>query len=1004
MIRLFCIAFTLLTTVTAWTQSLTVTGIVKDPDSKPMAGVSIEVVGTSVRTTSNEDGSFSVQLPIGKTELQFSFVGYRTQVVETGGKRTLDVLMLHSEEAMDNVVVIGYGTAKKSDLTGAVVRVNMKELAKLSNVNTFQSLRGVAPGLNVGVTTRPGENPSVGIRGTNSLSSADGQPLIVVDGSIYRGSLTDLNPADIESVDILKDASSSAIYGSQASNGVLLVTTKKGIGNSKPIVSYAGNYSLQSPASLLVPMESKEYTEFFKDVTWTRSRSGLDSLDFNPKYNITQYFKSEDIVRGFNEGQNNDWWGGLTRKSSSQSHTIGIRGKSNDLSYFLSGGYTGVKGFMLNDDYKRYNYRINADAKINRWLNLGIESFFTSSDYSGAAPNVNNAFLLQPFAPIYTPEGSLQIVAGGGPNLNPYLDLNIDNLDKRANLVGNIHADIKLPITGLAYRANFYQNYRTSREAQYNPNGANFTGQAYKNEGVAYDWSFDNIVTYKKNFNKVHDINATFVYGVEKRTGSNTNASAQKFVNGTLGYNFLGAGDPTLNTLASGAYQETSLYTMGRVLYGFKDKYLLTGTVRRDGFSGFGSNNKIGVFPSAAVGWVASNESFIKDNTAWLDFLKFRFSYGSTGNRGVGRYQTLAILKSEPSYVFGEGGTTTLGQYISSMANNNLGWETTTGSNFGVDFTVLHNVFSGTVEYYANNTEGILYNIDLPRLTGFAAVATNIGKVRNHGIEATLTAKLIRSGAFRWEATANYARNRDKIISILGLNKNGVENDIPSSGLFIGKPTGAVYNYEIIGMWQLADQRAGIIPTGFFPGTEKISDLNGDGKYSAADDRKILGYTTPAYRFSIANRVNYKNFGLYIMINSIQGGKNFYLGDDSPYSSGAWSFEEQLKYSNVPKGAWDYWMPENPNARYRRLDAPSAYNPRLYSQRNFIRLQDVSLSYAFSSQLLKKIEIGSLSVFATGKNLVTITKWRGWDPETGQGFAPGIPFMREYSLGVNVEF
>ncbi|MCH5598044.1 TonB-dependent receptor plug domain-containing protein [Niabella ginsengisoli] len=364
-----------------------------------------------MKAVANDEGRYSIDVPSAQTVLNFSFVGFTTQEVTINGRETIDVQLERSAQSLDDVVVIGYGTAKKSDLTGAVARVDMQQFSKLANVSAIQSLRGVTPGLNVGATTRPGQNPDIGIRGTNSLSGADAQPLIVVDGSIYRGSLTDLNPTDIASIDILKDASSAAIYGSQASNGVMLITTKKGgIGSVKPTVNYTGSYTIQRPTSLLVPMESDEYTEFFKDVTWRFSRMGPDSLQANPNYNITQHFKSEDIVRGFNEGQNNDWWGGLTRTASNQNHSISIRGKSNDLNYFISGGYTGVKGFVINDDYKRYNYRINADAKINNWLNLGIESFFTSSDYSGASPSVNNAFLLQPFAPIYTPEGIFKLL------------------------------------------------------------------------------------------------------------------------------------------------------------------------------------------------------------------------------------------------------------------------------------------------------------------------------------------------------------------------------------------------------------------------------------------------------------------------------------------------------------------------------------------------------------------------------------------------------------------
>ena len=560
------------------------------------------------------------------------------------------------------------------------------------------------------------------------------------------------------------------------------------------------------------------------------------------------------------------------------------------------------------------------------------------------------------------------------------------------------------------YRINYSQNYRTANHDQYNPYGANQTGSGYKNSSINYDWIVDNILTFNNTFNDIHNVNATLLYGVEKRTGSHTNSSARDFVNGSLGYNRLEAGNPELNSISTGAWQETSLYSMGRVIYNLSNKYLLTATIRRDGFSGFGTKEKIGLFPSVALGWVASEETFIKDNADWLNYLKVRGSYGSTGRRAVGRYQTLATMESGPMYAFGDGGSSTIGTYISSMANDELGWETTTGLNLGADFAIIDSKLHGNIEYYNNDTKDILYNIQLPTMTGFNSIATNIGKVHNHGVEFSLTGQIIKSKDLNWEATLNYSRNRNEIVSILGFDNDGdgVEDDLVANRLFIGEPQQVVYDYNIVGMWQLADQEAGIIPSGFFPGTYMLEDVSGpdgvpDGVITSADDKKILGYRDPAYRFSIANRVNYKNFSLYVFINSIQGGKNYYLGDDDPYS-GTWRYKEQKTYVNAPAGSWDYWMPENPNAKYRRLDTPSSYQGYHYTQRNFIRLQDVSLSYTFDKSLISKLDMRSLKLYVSAQNLVTITKWKGWDPETGRGFDPGVPLMKNFTFGLNVEF
>ena len=991
-----------------------VTGTVSDENNEPLPGVNVLVKNTTLGTVTDVEGRYSLSVPNEDDILVFSSIGYTTQEVPVNGRTTVDVALAEDVQSLEEVVVVGYGQQKKSDLTGAVVRADIESFSQQPNVNILQSLQGTVPGLNVGTVTGAGESPVISIRGQNTLSGSagDNEPLIVVDGIIYRGSLTDLNPNDIASVDVLKDASSAAIYGSQAANGVIIITTKRGSGSGKPVISYSGQYSLQVPSNTLEPMNGEEYADFLLDVFWLQSRLAPDYLTPNPDFSLSPVFKTQGITQGYEMGRDNDWWDLLTGNGYIQSHDVSIRGQSENMTYFISGGYTGQEGFVENDTYQRYNVRLNLGTNITDWLNMGVESFVSSSDYSGVSPDVSEAFHLQPYAPIYEENGEYVLEPENG--LNPFLEMQIDDMDKRVNLFGNFHTDIKLPfLEGFNYRINYSHNYRTINQGNFNPWGANYTGLGSKDSRRYYDWTFDNIISYQKELNQHHRIDLTLLHGVEKRQFQSDSVSAQNFTNMVLGYNKLEAGDPTLFSVNTGAEEEASLYMMGRLFYSFKDKYLVTGTVRRDGFSGFGTKDKTGIFPSVALGWVVSEENFFKNTVGWFDYLKLRASYGTTARRGVSRYQTLAQVAIEPSRVFGDGGTTTIGQWINTLANNNLGWETTTGLNLGMDFEIIDSRIYGNFEYYNNNTSDILYNIQIPNITGFSTIATNIGEVHNHGIELSLTGQVVSTRDFRWQTTVNFSRNRNRIESILGVDNNGdgKEDDIITNNLFIGEPQNVIYDYKITGMWQLADEEAEVIPDGFFPGTYKIADTNGDGEYSPLD-RQIVGYRDPAYRFSINNQLSYKNFSLNVFINSIQGGKDYYYGDGSPYADNLHYKQDQLSYSNVP--GWDYWMPENPNAKYRRLDIPSNFAPRPYDQRNFIRLQDVSLAYNFGPGFLEKLKLNTLKVYLSGKNLLTLTQWEGWDPETGVdyegdpvsgvGIVAGIPVMRSYAIGLNVEF
>ena len=377
------------------------------------------------------------------------------------------------------------------------------------------------------------------------------------------------------------------------------------------------------------------------------------------------------------------------------------------------------------------------------------------------------------------------------------------------------------------------------------------------------------------------------------------------------------------------------------------------------------------------------------------------------------RYDTQAIIQAQPSIIFGDGGSPNVGKWITSLPNDNLSWETTTGINVGIDFTLFNSKLSGNIEYYNNDTKDILYPIQLPLITGFSGVNTNIGNVANHGLEMTLNTKIMDKGDFKWDAMFNFSRNRNKIVSILGKQNDndgdGIEDDLVANQLFIGEPTDVFYDYDIEGMWQLADEAAGNIPDGFFPGTFKVRDIDGDGVLTAAGDRKIQGYRDPSYRFSIANTFNYKGFRLYFLINSIQGGKDFNYGEEDVTLGeepvGNPLFRDHYGWRNIPKGAWDYWVPENPDARFPQIYDRAAINPNRYAQRNFIRLQELSLSYTFDSSVIEKLKIGRLKLFVSGTNLATITNWKGWDPETGSGLLNGqLPLMSSYTLGLNVEF
>ncbi len=969
----------------------TITGTVTDEKGESIIGANIMEKGTSNGIITDIDGKFSLTVTENAT-LDITYIGYLTQSIQISEQTALSIVLMENSLALDEVVVIGYGTMRKKDVTGSVASADLGALKGSPNVNILQGLQGTVPGLNVGMVDEAGESPSITVRGRSTISGSQ-NPLIILDGIVYYGSLTSLNPNDIKSFDILKDASSKAIYGAQAANGVILITTKRGQNEGTPVITYNTSFSVGSPYNRPHTKNRESYLKMIRDIFWKDAYTEESGYTVeNPNYNIetSAPFTDASIVRGYREGADTDWWDLGTNEATIMTQNVGIQGMSSKVNYYMSFGYDKQSNYIVNDKFNRKTVRINLETQVTDWLKIGTQSFGSFSDYSGEAPNLTQLAQAGPLRMPYDSDGKLVIL--GGDFTNPLIGLYNEDLDKRNELFGNFYAKINnisfLP--GFSWDINYGNMLKWEKQYNSNEYAQAETGEVQKFNGSAYSYTFDNILNYTKDFNR-HHIDATFVIGRTKREYENTTARSTSMANQTLGYNDLAQGK---NQYASSqSWEEASSYQMFRLNYSFQSKYMLTGTIRRDGFSGFATNEKTAYFPSFALGWIASEESFLKQ-VNWLDLLKFRASYGVNGNL-VGRYSSLATVSSSAAYVFGDGGSSAYGQAPANLPNANLRWEKTHGINVALDFGILKNRITGNIEYYQTTTKDLIWKKTLPEITGYKEIIDNIGEISNQGIEFTLNGSPVRSKDFGWDIAFNFSKNNNKIVHLLGdINGDGIEDDLISSNLFIGQPLSAIFHYDVNGIYQLGDN----IPAGYYPGSYRIVDHNGDEKLSA-DDRIILGKSDPSYRFSIHNTFRYKGFSLKVFLNSVQGGKNGYLANADFFGA----YTPQYISSKGMYEEVDFWTPSNPNGRFRNPAGTSSINPNLYQKRNFVRLQDVILSYDFNPSLLSKIRVDALRLSVSGKNLYTWTKWEGWDPETGSGLGyGGRPVMRHFTVGLEL--
>jgi TonB-linked SusC/RagA family outer membrane protein len=972
-------------------QAWEIEGTVKDEEGNPLPGASIVEKGTTNGTQTDFDGKFILNLADANATLVFSYIGFASTEVEVNGQTTIHVQLKESTSGLEEVIVVGYGSQRKADITGSVVRVTTEKTGNIPNSNVLQTIQGQVSGLNVTTGNTAGSNSSVRIRGENSLTASN-NPLLVIDNVIYNGDVSDFNPNDIESIDILKDASSTAIYGARAANGVLLITTKKGR-YGKPKFKFNTYTGFQFADKLIDVLDGPGFEQKIADYNVA-----------NPSANIT-LTDIEEANKA--NGIQTDWIDRVTRTGIISNYQLDVSGGTEKINYYVSGALFDEEGIVVNDNFKRLNLNLNLSTKLTNWWSLGINSTFVTRDLSGIPAGIRSAYGQSPYGSFLDengPGGFARLPVGDALSRHPFMDTLIDEEAKSESLRGVISSKIDIPfIEGLNWTMNYGANIRNDRTNSFTNNL--LTTASIAQNGIAeklhernFDWTLDNILNYTRNIRDKHRIDLTLLYSRESRDLDLTEARANDFVSQELGFNALGLG--AVQQSRSRREAQNSLSQMGRLNYAFDNKYAFTYSIRRDGFSAFAENNKYAIFQAGAFAWTMSNEAFL-ENSEWLNYLKLRLSYGENGNQGIDRFSSLSRINTN-QYLFGNGGSSISTFNISTLANSELTWETTTSKNLGLDFQIFDNKISGSFDAYISNTKDLLQLRSIPSITGFENVLTNIGEVENKGFEFSLNSKNFDNPNFGWDTSIVFSLSRNKIISLGGVDADadGIEDDDIANGWFIGQPLNAIYGFKTDGIYQLNDTD---ILSGYIPGDFRIVDKNGDGAITP-DDRQILGFRSPNYIVSLGNTFRYKSFSLYVLINSTQGGgsDNFYLGDNfdtrSVNQRGFSTYTERFNIQNVP-----YWTPNNPTDLYPRLDYVAPFDHPILEDRSFVRIQDVSFAYDFNDRTLTKFGFSNLQMYVSLKNVQTLTNWSGYNPETGTSVRD-TPRPSSYTFGLNFGF
>lgn len=1023
--------FLLLSTY-GFAQKLPVNGKIIGADGQPLSGVTIEIKGSNQRTLSNADGTFHIEVPSSNSVLVFSYVGFTQQEVAVGSKKEISISMEPQNSALQDVVVVGYGTQKKSDVTGSLVRVGADEIRKRPVANALQAMQGKAAGVDITSNERPGEMGSILIRGKRSIT-ASSNPLYVVDGiplPIGGGGLEALNPNDIESIDILKDASATAIYGSRGANGVVLVTTKQGK-KGKLSLNYVGTMTVEKMYDRTDMMNSEQYIEFRRDayrrVKYLKSDAiatstypDVPTIEDDKRIFGVDPYAWANVAKGWANGTWNgslvpttDWTGMVLQTGITQDHSINASGGTDKMRTYASFGYLNQDGTQLGQDFKRYSGKFSSELKPVKWFTMGgnLTATYSVQNYGFATTNATGAsnlyFAAQgmlPYAVPYDSTGKRINLPGGDINiLNPIGEEKYTvNERKVLRLLGSLYAEVNI-LKGLKYRVNFGPDFYNLRNGIYRDaysvnRGAGESGStnyAQLNQNNKFSWTLDNLIYYDQTFASKHHINLTLLQSASADHFESSSMTATKLPWTSQKWNQLNSVS-ALDGFSSNLIEKQLSSYMGRINYDFNSRFLLTASGRWDGASQLADGHKWDFFPSAALGYRLDQENFIK-NIAWINQLKLRLGYGVTGNSAVDPYSTKGPLQT----LYYTYGSTVVPGYVSSdpssadpisMANLELGWEKTAQVNLGLDFDLLKGRISGALDVYASKTTDLLLESAIPSLSGYTKTWANVGETANKGVELTLNTVNIKKNNFTWSSNLSFAANRDRITKLAA----GKFDDI-SNLRFIDERIGVYYDYVKEGIWQESDEDKALIAKykangiTFNPGDIKVADLNGDLKIDANNDRKIVGHTSPDWAGGMSNTFNYKNWDLSFFIYARWG---------FTIATGAESLQGRFAQRVV-----DYWTPNNPTNAYPSPNYGSASGDAFKSSMNyqdgsFVKMRNISLGYNLSKELSDKLHLSNFKVYAQVQNPGLLYSKIDWiDPDLG-----GSTFNRGFVLGVNLGF
>lgn len=985
-----------------------VKGRVIDEKGEGLPGVNVILKGMSRGSITDENGGFSIQVPDNKAILVVSFVGYETQEIQVGTQTTLSVKLLVSSKSLNEVVVVGYGTQRKSDITGSVASANMKAIEQAPSARIDQSLQGRISGVVIQTTdASPNAQTNIRIRGANSINGGN-DPLIIIDG-MQGGSLTTLNPGDVASVEVLKDASATAIYGARGANGVILVTTKQGT-KGKPVVGIDTYISLPQVRRKLDQLNAAEYAQAVNE---NRNEYGQPTI-----------FSAADIANFKTNGGTN-WQDAIFRKGFTQNHQLNVSGATDVIAYYVSGNFTGQKGVILGSSYNRYALRSNLKATLNRKLSLNLNTFLTreqdhptaQNNFTGdnAGSSIFSALIWAPTKTIYDAQGNYTLPGGGaGPNTNYNpVALAVEpvrNYITTSNaLTGSINYDIlkglKLTILGS------YRNTDAEKNDYYNSKPTRAPGTEIASIVNLHTLSLQNtnVLTYEKELAVDHNLKLTGVVEQQVEQTSGSFAGARGYSTDALTYNNLSLGkNPQVPT--SFRNTRSLLSYLGRVNYGYKDKYLLTVSLRADGSSVFGANHKWGQFPSAAVGWNIAHEPFMSSLKNQISDLKLRASYGTVGNQAIQPYQSLATLNTSSSYPI-NGLTLSTGVGLGGPANPDLRWEKTTQTNIGLDAALLGGRIDVTIDYYNKQTADLLLAVPLPMAAGGnGSVLKNAGSVENKGWEVYLGGRPLKQGSL-WQTGLTFALNRNKVLSLaegqneILLGNPGLPGFAKSLWLEVGQPLGLYRGYQYDGVWKSSEVEQAK-KFGAVPGDSKYIDQNNDGAINEKDIVNI-GNAQPRFSFGWNNSFAYKGFDLNLFIQGVQGNHIYNLSRVRFEASNGDADATSRKILNR-------WTPQNENT-----DVPSfkgSNDGRLNSSRwledgSYIRLKNVSLGYTLPIKPSQAAYLQQCRVYISATNWLTWTKYSGFDPESSAGVdtRAGVdlatyPAQKSITIGLNLKF